>query len=104
MIYVLIILIIIFILLVIHSYLVIDISRYTIKDKRIDKNIKMLLLSDLHNRDINDKFQSKGKGKEHDKSKVKCFRCHNLGHYVSECYISCLRIIKKKGKIQILLK
>ena len=37
MIYVLIILIIFFILLVIHSYLVIDISRYTIKDKRIDK-------------------------------------------------------------------
>ena len=56
MIYVLIILIIFFILLVIHSYLVIDISRYTIKDKRIDKNIKMLLLSDLHNRDIKDKL------------------------------------------------
>ena len=54
MIYVLIILIII--LLVIHSYLVIDISRYTIKDKRIDKDIKMLLLSDLHNRDIKDKL------------------------------------------------
>lgn len=56
MIYALIILIIIFILLVIHSYLVIDISRYTIKDKKIDKNIKMLLLSDLHNRDIKDKL------------------------------------------------
>ena len=59
MIYVLIILIIIFILLVTHSYLVIDISRYTIKDKRIDKNIKILLLSDLHNRDINDKLSKK---------------------------------------------
>ncbi|KAJ1391310.1 Zinc finger, CCHC-type [Sesbania bispinosa] len=34
----------------------------------------------------NDQFQDKGRGREHDKSKVECFRCHNFGHYASECY------------------
>lgn len=56
MIYVFIGLVILFILLVIHSYLVINVSRVEIKDKKIDKDIKMVLLSDLHNRDLKDKL------------------------------------------------
>ncbi len=57
MVYALIILSIIFILLVIHSYFVINVSRYEVKDNKIDKNIKMVLLSDLHNRDLKDKLE-----------------------------------------------
>ena len=56
MIYVFIALVIIFIILVIHSYIKLDITRYEIKDKKIDKNLKIMLLSDLHNRDIKTKI------------------------------------------------
>lgn len=57
MIYVFIALIILFIILVIHSYIKIDVTRFNIKDKKIDKNLKILLLSDLHNRDIKNKIE-----------------------------------------------
>lgn len=57
MIYVFIALIVIFIILIIHSYIKIDITRFNIKDKKIDKNLKIMLLSDLHNRDIKDKLE-----------------------------------------------
>lgn len=30
--------------------------------------------------------QSQGKGRDHDKSKVECYRCHKFGHYASKCY------------------
>lgn len=57
MIYFIIALIVIFVLLVIHSYVVINVSRYTINDKKIDKNMKIMLLSDLHNRDLKNKLE-----------------------------------------------
>ena len=40
----------------IYSHFKIDISFYNIKNKKIDKSIKMIFLSDLHNRDITDKL------------------------------------------------
>ena len=57
MIYAFIALVIIFIILVIHSYIKLDITRYEIKDKRIDKDLKIIHLSDLHNRNIKDKLE-----------------------------------------------
>ena len=41
---------------IIYSHFKIDISFYNIKNKKIDKSIKMIFLSDLHNRDITDKL------------------------------------------------
>ncbi|PHT31959.1 hypothetical protein CQW23_28296 [Capsicum baccatum] len=37
----------------------------------------------------------KGRGKNFDKSKVECYRCHKFGHYQSECYT---RLPSNKGK------
>jgi len=34
----------------------------------------------------NDQFEGRRKGRNHDKSKVECFRCHKFDHYASECY------------------
>lgn len=51
-----IILIIIISISIIHSHININISKYIIKDKRIDKNIKIIFLSDLHNRNILNKI------------------------------------------------
>lgn len=45
----------------------------------------------------NDHFQGKGRGREHDKSKVECYRCHRFGHYASECYTR-LPDDKEKGE------
>lgn len=42
--------------------------------------------------------QNRGRGRIQlvDKSKVECFRCHNLGHYRSECYA---RMPNDKGEL-----
>ena len=40
----------------IYSHFKIDITFYNIKNKKIDKNIKMIFLSDLHNRNFSDKL------------------------------------------------
>lgn len=45
-------LIVIIIISVIYSYIKIDISYYEVKNNKIDKDIKILFLSDLHNRNI----------------------------------------------------
>ena len=50
------ILIIIVIISTIYSKVKIDITRYNIKNKKIDKNIKLIFLSDLHNRKDNSKI------------------------------------------------
>ncbi len=47
-----IILIIIFLVSIIYSHFVLDKTRYILKNKRFDKNMKVLFLSDLHNRNI----------------------------------------------------
>lgn len=44
------ILIVLLALSMIYSFIKIDISRYNIKSKKIDKNIRIIFLSDLHNR------------------------------------------------------
>ncbi|KAF3667702.1 hypothetical protein FXO37_09904 [Capsicum annuum] len=45
---------------------------------------------DRGNRDDDRNFRAnddaKGRGKNFDKSKVECYRCHKFGHYQSECY------------------
>ncbi|XP_047267680.1 uncharacterized protein LOC124898100 [Capsicum annuum] len=45
---------------------------------------------DRGNRDGGRNFRAnndgKGRGKNFDKSKVECYRCHKFGHYQSECY------------------
>nr|KYP38559.1 Retrovirus-related Pol polyprotein from transposon TNT 1-94 [Cajanus cajan] len=41
-----------------------------------------------NSRGNNDQFQGNDRGKDHNKSKVECFRCHKFGHYASECYIT----------------
>ncbi len=46
----------ILIVLILYSHFEIDVTRYDIKDKRIDKDLKLLVLSDLHDRNINDKL------------------------------------------------
>ncbi len=38
------------------SYVKLDITRYNIKSNKIDKNLKIIFLSDLHNRDLKDKL------------------------------------------------
>ena len=55
-IYILLILLCIFIILAIVSHFSIDVTNYKIKDKKIDKDMKVILLSDLHNRNLNDKL------------------------------------------------
>ena len=47
---------IIIVISVIYSYIKIDITNYIIKDKKIDKDIKIIFLSDLHNRNITSKL------------------------------------------------
>ena len=49
---VLIVILILFIVSIIYSHFVIDKTRYEFKNKKFDKNIKILFLSDLHNRKI----------------------------------------------------
>ena len=51
--YVLITLIILAILSIIYCYIKIDITHFNIKNNKIDKNIKLLVLSDIHDRKIN---------------------------------------------------
>ena len=48
---------IIFIILIIYSCNKIDITRYEIKDKKIDKNLKIMHLSDLHDRNITKRLE-----------------------------------------------
>ena len=56
-IYIILLLIIILIILDIYSYIKIDVVNYNITDKRIDKDIKLLVLSDMHDRNnINNKI------------------------------------------------
>ena len=43
---------ILIILLIYNSYIKFDVSKYTIKNKKIDKNYKLMFLSDLHNREV----------------------------------------------------
>lgn len=50
------ILLLVFIILVLYSHLKIDITKYNIKNKKIDKNLKLLILSDLHDRNINSRI------------------------------------------------
>ena len=55
----LIVIIVLFIIIVIstiYSRIKLDISRYNIKNKKIDKNLKIVFLSDLHNRNIKEKI------------------------------------------------
>ena len=54
----LIVIIIILIVLVLISYFKIDITKYNIINNKIDKNIKILFLSDLHNRNIINKVNT----------------------------------------------
>ena len=49
--------IILILLLILDSYNKIDVSNYNIKSKKIDKNLKIVFLSDLHNRDISYKLK-----------------------------------------------
>ena len=51
-------LIILVLLLILDSHNKIDVTRYNIKSKKIDKNIKIIFLSDLHNRDISYKIKN----------------------------------------------
>ncbi len=56
-IYILIVLFILIIISIIYSHFKIDVINYNIVDKRIDKKLKLLVLSDLHDRkNINDKL------------------------------------------------
>ncbi len=55
-IYIIICLFILLTISIIYSHFKIDITNYNIKDKRIDKNIKLLVLSDLHDRRIENKL------------------------------------------------
>ncbi|PHT65848.1 hypothetical protein T459_30273 [Capsicum annuum] len=54
---------------------------------------------DRENKDGSRNFRAnddgKGRGKNFDKSKVECYRCHKFGHYQSECYT---RLPSDKGK------
>ena len=56
-----------------------------------------------NSKDNNDQFQGNGRGRDHDKSKVQCYRCHKFGHYASNCYTR-LPNLKEKGEVQILLR
>ena len=47
---------VIFIISMIYCYLKIDVETFNIKDNKIDKNIKLMFLSDLHNRKIYNKL------------------------------------------------
>ncbi len=59
MLYIISIIFIIIILFIMYdSYAKIDITKYYIKNNKIDKNIKILLLSDLHNRNIKDELNN----------------------------------------------
>lgn len=55
---IIIILIIIFLILSFLSYKKIDISRYNIENEKIDKDLKIIVLSDLHNRNIKKKLSN----------------------------------------------
>ena len=48
---------IISILLIIYSCIKIDITEYEIKDKKIDKELKIMHLSDLHDRNITKRLE-----------------------------------------------
>lgn len=48
----LIVLLVIIIISIIYSHIKIDITNYTIEDKKIDKDLKIVFLSDLHNRNM----------------------------------------------------
>lgn len=48
---------IILIILIIYSGIKIDITRYEINDKKIDKNLKIMHLSDLHDRNISNRLE-----------------------------------------------
>nr|KYP75591.1 hypothetical protein KK1_019782 [Cajanus cajan] len=50
-----------------------------------------------NSRGNNDQFQGNDRGRDHNKSKVECFRCHKFGHYASECYTR-LPNLKEKGE------
>ena len=48
-------------------------------------------------KDNNDQSQGNGRGRDHYKSKVQCYRCHKFGHYASNCYTR-LPNLKEKGE------
>ena len=52
---ILIVLIILFIVFVIHSCKKVEVSYFDIENEKIDKNMRIMLLSDLHNRNVKDK-------------------------------------------------
>jgi len=54
--YILIIVFIIILVIVLSSYFKLDITYYNIKNKKIDKNLKIMFLSDLHNRNLVNKI------------------------------------------------
>ncbi len=54
--YILIVLFILCLISIIYSHIKIDVCNYNICSKKIDKNIKILVLSDIHDRDINKKI------------------------------------------------
>lgn len=57
-IYILIILVILIAIIIYISNTKIEVSRYEIKNNKIDKNIKILQLSDLHNRDLCERIKT----------------------------------------------
>ena len=54
--YLVLIIILILIISILYSHFVIDKRRYYIKSNKIDKNLKIIFLSDLHNRDVSKKI------------------------------------------------
>lgn len=54
--YLIIVIILILIISIIYSHFVIDKTRYYIRNKKIDKNLKIIFISDLHNRNVNKKI------------------------------------------------
>ena len=57
MMYLLIFLLLYILIGIIYSYIKINVSKFEIKNDKIDKNIKILLITDVHNRKLNNKLE-----------------------------------------------
>ncbi len=55
-IYIILVILIVIVISIIYSHIKIDVSKYIIKDKKIDKDISIVFLSDLHNRKLYNKI------------------------------------------------